>query len=107
MAKEEPLDPVTGPIPRDKFASIVALPFGQAAKEIQKYDPEWGRGAGEKIRWRVDVERESNAGVAYVMAENLEQAEKLAEELTEHDIDWDTRDEFSIEKIEAAKPGET
>jgi hypothetical protein len=47
-----------GPLSAEDFAKAVAAPAGHAEKIIRKYDPMWGRKAGEKIKWRVRAERE-------------------------------------------------
>lgn len=83
-------DPATGPIPRDKFAEIIAAPFGEAAKLIRKFDPLWGRVPGEIIKWRVVVEREvTETGVAYVKAATKEEAMKLADNLPDTEFSWE------------------
>ena len=80
-------DPVTGPIPRDKFAEMVNLPYGEACKAIRKYDPLWGIKDGEKIDYEVVVSARVQ-GRAIVKASSLKEAEELAEEIGEHDCDW-------------------
>ena len=52
------IDPVSGPIPRDVFATLAAEPHGQALRIIQQYDPLYGRKEGEKLRWKVTLRRE-------------------------------------------------
>lgn len=91
------LDPSTGPIPRDKFREIVAAPFGEAANEIRKYDPLWGRAPGEKLKWKVTYEREVvETGTAIVEAETEKEAERLADGLDDSKIRWDYNREGDI-----------
>ena len=96
-------DPVTGPIPRDEFAALVALPCGEARKAIRKYDPLFGREEGEKIEWKVRAERRrDDCGTAIVKASSQEEADKLADDLTEHDFDWD--DDFGDIEVKSVEP---
>jgi hypothetical protein len=99
------LDPVTGPMSREEFAAAVAAPFGHAAKAIQKHDPMWGRAPGEKFAWRVRVEREAlDRGTATVMADSQEEADKLADKLSDTEIDWDYgSDGFVVISVEPMK----
>jgi hypothetical protein len=81
------LDPVTGPLTREEFQELVEMPFGEACKAIRKHDPLWGLKAGEKIKYEVFVTARLH-GRAIVKASSQKEAEKLAEELGEHDCDW-------------------
>ena len=84
------LDPATGPIPRDKFAEIVAAPFGEATKAIRKYDPLWGRTAGENLKWKVTYEKKViEVGTAIIEAETEKEAVQLADKLEDSKISWD------------------
>jgi hypothetical protein len=90
MNKLAKLDPVTGPIPRERFAEIVNAPHGKACEMILKYDPQWGRADGEKFDWKVRVERSgTDEGTAIVKAATEQEAMDAAEELSESEIDWD------------------
>lgn len=82
------LDPVTGPIPREEFARLIDAPYGAALKAIRKYDPMYGRAEGEKISWCVEVTA-MTSGTARVEASSEEEAEKIAENLSSAEIDWD------------------
>jgi hypothetical protein len=80
-------DPVTGPIPREVFAQIVAAPFGGATQAIRKFDPLWGRVAGEPIKWKVKLSRETReVGSAVVEASTEEEANEIAALLPDKDI---------------------
>jgi hypothetical protein len=86
-------DPSTGPMPRERLKELVDAPFGKAAEIIRQYDPMWGRRAGEKHEWLVRVERDgTGTGTAFIKAANQDEADELADELTESDIDWDDCD---------------
>jgi len=100
------IDPSTGPVPREKFAALIHAPFGQAAKEIRKYDPLFGRAPGEKIKWTVRVESMGRRdGTAEVEAASEKEAEKLAEDLSSDDVEWDwDEDDFRITSIKPATP---
>ena len=94
------LDPVTGPIARDAFAKLVDLPFGKAALEIRKFDPMWGLPPGTTIDWRVEC-KGNLTGVAYVKAASRKEAENLANDLSDAEVDWDIcPDDFEIISIE-------
>jgi hypothetical protein len=97
-------DPSTGPIPKDKFMELVDAPFGEARKVIQKHDPQWGRAEGEKFRWVCEVQRTAgDGGKAYVMAASQEEADDLADDLSESDIHWDSwADDFEIISVRPA-----
>lgn len=93
-------DPVTGPMDRSAFAKLVDLPFGKAALEIRKFDPMWGLAPGAKIDWRVEC-RGHLTGIAHVKASSKEEAEKLACDLTDGEVDWDIcPDDFEILSVE-------
>ena len=94
-----PLDKITGPITREELPSLAAAPHGHAAEAIRVHDPFWGRGEGEKIRWKVCVRSTGNGGTAYVDAASREEADKLADELDSTMIDWDD-DEFEVLSVE-------
>jgi hypothetical protein len=97
-------DPVTGPISREKFAELVASPYGEACKEIRKHDPMWGRKAGEKIRWRVSFSRTSHeTGYAIVAACSEKEAEKIACDLDDSKIAWDY-DDCDLAQVEDVSP---
>ena len=87
------LDPITGPLDRETFKKLTDAPFGKATEIIRQYDPFWGRGDGEKVRWKVECEA-TGRGVAYVEAISQKEANALADDLTMDDIEWD--DDFDI-----------
>jgi hypothetical protein len=102
MAK---LDPVTGPIPRDKFAEIVNAPYGAATKAIRQYDPLYGRKEGEKFKWAVRFTREvEEEGWGYVEAESAEEAEELGRKLKESDLTWDVGDYVNMPTFDSVEP---
>jgi hypothetical protein len=100
-------DPSTGPLDRETLKELAAAPFGEAAAVIRKYDPQWGRGLGEKFDWKVTVRRSgADRGTAIIKAANQEEADALADDLTEMEIDWDyDSDGFEVETVEPAKVG--
>jgi hypothetical protein len=99
------LDRSTGPVPRAEFADLVNAPFGQAVKVIRKYDPLYGRQPGEKIKWVVQVQEMGRRdGTAEVEAASEKEAEKIAENLSSDDVEWDYDGaDFRIVSIEPAK----
>ncbi len=92
------LDPSTGPVPRDEFAKLIDAPCGEAKKVIRKYDPLFGRAPGEVVKWTVMVEATGRrTGVAEVDAATEKEAEKLADDLSGDDVEWDyDEDDFRI-----------
>lgn len=99
------LDPVTGPISREKLHELAAAPYGEALKEIRKHDPFWGIAPGEKVKFRVNASRKAREeGFATVEAETEEEAKELAKKLRESDFCWDAvgfdTDDFEIERVE-------
>ncbi len=100
-------DPISGPIPREKFDALVNAPHGEARDIIRQYDPFWGLPLGEKIEFEVEVRAEVIGG-AIVKAASLEEAKKLAKSLTRDDIEFDTyslRDcDWTVETVEPVKP---
>lgn len=95
-------NPISGPIPLDKFKELINLPFGGALKAIRKYDPLYGLQEGEKLRWEVTASGYMT-GRSVVYASSKDEAEELAEELTAADFDWDTDDSIDIDTVELAK----
>lgn len=100
-----PTHPVFGPLPVAEWQAALAAPHGQATKIIRKYDPQWGRASGEKFEWTVKVERSgSSLGTATIKASSQEEANKIADALSEADIDWDDDDTgFEILSVEPTK----
>lgn len=89
-------DPVTGPISREAFRELVQAPAGQARKKIQEYDPFWGREEGAKIDYEVTVSGMIQ-GTALVKASSQDEADKLADDLNDADIDWGGgSDDFTV-----------
>jgi hypothetical protein len=86
------LDPSTGPITREQFKRIVDAPFGAAGEMIRKYDPLWGLKPGEKMEWEVTVQR-MQQGTVIVKAATEEEAQNMAGEVNESDVNWDSRDD--------------
>ena len=87
---QAPRDPISGPIPREKFVELINAPFGEATKVIRKYDPLYGREDGEVIRWNVKFARKAyETGYATVEASSKEEAEKIASEMSGSKIDWE------------------
>lgn len=80
--------PVSGPVPIDEFRALVNAPAGEARKRIQKYDPLFGRAEGEKIKWQVTFTGRGT-GYATVMAASQKEAEKVADGLSDAEIDWE------------------
>ena len=101
-----PRDPSTGLLTRSEFAEAVAAPAGKAKEMIRQVDPLWGREPGEKFEWLVKVRRSGmDRGRAFVMAASQEEADDLADELDESDIDWDYfGDGFEVESVEPKPP---
>jgi hypothetical protein len=93
-------DAVSGPLPRERLRELVEAPHGHAAKEIQKYDPQWGRRDGEKFEWEVRCTAVMT-GRAIVLASSQDEADKAADELSEAEIDWEIGGEgFEVESVE-------
>lgn len=88
---DQPIAPKNpfGPIPPAEFKALVACPYGEAKKAIRKYDPLFGLEPGEKIKFHVRLERTvDETGYAEVEASTKEEAEKLAADLDDAQIDW-------------------
>ena len=101
-------DPVTGPLSRDELKVLADAPFGAATKAIRKHDPLWGRVPGETFEWDVRATRTTfEVGRATVEAESQEEADRLADELTDDDFSWHVSDcdadDFIIETVKIAK----
>ncbi len=97
------IDRATGPISREEFQEIAAAPFGEAKKRIRQYDPFWGLQDGEKIPFLVELTGHMR-GEAVVMAANQKEADKLAGELTDAEIDWmDGGEGFDVLSVEPRK----
>lgn len=96
-------DPITGPVPREKFVEAVSAPYGQAQKIIREFDPLWGLAEGEEIEWKVKAKISYPArGTATVRAAGVKEAEAKVDELTFDDFDWDDLDDFEIVSVEPA-----
>ena len=95
-------DPISGVLPREKLAELAAAPHGEATKVIRQYDPQWGRAPGEKFDWIVKVRRDGmDTGEAIVKAADQEEADELADDLQESDIEWNYgSDGFTVESVE-------
>lgn len=95
------LDPSTGPVPREEFATLIDAPYGEAAKKIRKYDPLFGIPPGTKIKWTVRCETMGRRdGTAEVEAASEKEAAALAENLTYDEVEWDfDEDDFRILSI--------
>lgn len=99
------LDPVTGPIPRDEFSKLVVAPYGQALKEIRKYDPLYGRITGEKFKWAVRFTREvEEEGWGYVEAATEEEVIELGKKLKAKDLNWDAGDYVGMPTFDSVEP---
>ena len=98
-----------GPLSAEQFQTLVDAPFGKALQTLRQYDPMWGRAPGETIRWRVTVSRlVREVGTAYVEAASEREAENLAANLDDRQINWDwdscnSNDEM-VESVEPAPP---
>jgi len=83
-----------GPLKAEDIQAMRDAPAGEAVKIIRKYDPAWGYG-GENQKFlikfeRVLVETTYEKAEVEIAASSKEQAEKLAEEHKEDDLDWST-----------------
>ncbi len=97
-------DPISGPMPRERLRELADAPFGEAAKAIRKYDPQFGRREGEKFEWEVRVERSGpDQGTVIVMAANEDEACDLAEDADECDVSWDYSDGLTAISAEPHK----
>ena len=95
---------ITGVVTSEQLKEFAALPFGEAADRIRRYDPMWGLPEGAEIEWVVTV-RAKIGGIAVVKAASKQQAEKVADRLKESEIDWDYPiDVFEIDQIRPSKP---
>lgn len=91
-------DPITGPLSRTEFAELVRAPHGYAKKVIRKHDPYYRLEPGEKVRFRVEASGRMR-GMAYVEAQSQQEAEKLADALSDASFDWQGAD-FDIIAVE-------
>ncbi|MCK1445396.1 hypothetical protein IVB43_23715 [Bradyrhizobium sp. 48] len=99
------LDPVTGPVPREKFSELVEAPHGQAVRMIRRYDPYYGRKEGEPFKWAVRFTREiEEEGYGYVEAATEEEAEELGRQLKEKDLTWDVSDRYGHAVFDGVEP---
>ncbi len=94
-------DPITGPLSRTEFAELVTAPHGEAKKIIRKHDPYYRLEPGEKVRFRVEVSGRMR-GMGFVEATSQQEAEKLAEALSDASFDWQGGD-FDIISVEPDK----
>lgn len=83
------LDPISGPIPRETFDTLVNAPHGEARDLIRQHDPFWGLAPGTEIEFEVEVRAEVIGG-ATVKASSLEEAKQRAKNLKAADIEFDT-----------------
>ena len=98
------IDPVTGPVPREKFNEIVNAPYGQATKLIRKYDPLYGRN-GEKFKWAVRFTREvEEEGWGHVEAATEEEAIELGRKLDPDKLNWDVGDFVTVAQFDSVEP---
>lgn len=98
-------DPISGPIPREKFKALVDAPHGDARDLIRQYDPFWGLPPGTEIEFEVEVRAEVIGG-AIVKASSLEEAKKLAKNLTRDEIEFDTYglNDWDVETVNPVTP---
>jgi hypothetical protein len=98
-------DPITGPMPREKLAELIAAPHGEAQDIIRQYDPFWGLAPGAKIDFEVELCAEVT-GYAVVQAASLEEAKKLAEGLSADEVEFDRHDlgRWTVDHVQAVKP---
>ncbi len=97
----------TGPMTAEQLKSLANAPHGQALKEIQKFDPLYGKlsSDGEPVKWRVKVTKEVQAvGYVTVCAVTKEDAEALVEDFDDDKVDWDFDDAGASFWVEEAKP---
>ncbi len=101
------LDPVSGPISREELRALVDAPHGDAREIIREHDPFWGLPEGTKIEFEVEVRAEVIGGAA-VKAASLEEAKKLAQNLTRDDIEFDTYElrncDWTVETVNPVTP---
>ncbi len=98
-----------GKLTPEEMAAAVNAPAGQAVKILRKADPLWGRGDGEKIKWRARCSRRvKEYGSITVEATSQEEAERLIERADDGEFSWGDDfdagymdDGFEIEDIEA------
>lgn len=100
-------NPISGPVPREKFNALVDAPHGEARDTIRQYDPFWGLPPGAKIKFEVEV-RADLIGYAVVEAASLEEAKKLAAKLPVAEIEFDVHDltdhDWTVETVNPVKP---
>lgn len=99
------IDPISGPIPREKFATLINAPHGEAGDIIRQHDPFWGLPDGAKIEFEVELTAEVT-GYAVVKAGSLEEAKKLAERLRPDEVDFDQfeKPDWTVETVNPVKP---
>jgi hypothetical protein len=79
-----------GPLTVERLKELADAPMGRATKALREHDPMWNRQPGDKIRWKVTFrEWVLMEGYKYVEAETEEEAQKLADEIKEDQIDCD------------------
>lgn len=98
----------TGPLTADELKALANAPHGQALQTIRKHDPLYGKLAsdGEPRMWRVKLLKEVTAvGYVKVEAVTAEDAEALANGVSDHKIDWDYDDDDGCGSwVEEVKP---
>lgn len=97
--------PISGPISPEELQAIAELPYGQAAVELRKHDPAWGKAPrdGGKIRWTVFcTQRVIMEAEVMVEAETEEEAMDLVADMREGDLNWDynSSEDFEVESAE-------
>jgi hypothetical protein len=93
--------PSTGPLTPEQLKELAQAPFGAGREAIREHDPYWGRARGEKFKWRVEVSTTA-CGEAYVMAEDEEEAEELADALDDSAIEYTEFGRLNVVRVKPA-----
>ena len=95
---------ITGVVTSEQLKEFAALPFGEAADRIRRYDPMWGLPEGELIDWQITAYA-TVRGIATIKAKNEQEAVQIAYNISPGEIDWDhSFDDFEIDEIRSSQP---
>lgn len=85
-----------GPLSPEEWQEAIDAPYGHAAVILRRHDPAWGFSDPDKApkKWKVKFTRETEfTAYTTVVATTEAEAQKLADEIDDGDLDWDYGDE--------------